>query len=198
MGDAQHEQKRLLRGRYTAARRALAPDVAARLAAIATERLCALAPFRSARALGAYAAVAGEIDPAPAVTTASASGCPVYFPAMRDDAIEFLDAGRGLRPGWRQIPEPYGSTRMPDEGPGTVILVPGVAFDDRGRRLGRGGGHYDRALTAFPRSIRVGFAYEFQLVEHVPVEPWDIPMHYVVTEARVIAARPASDKENRA
>lgn len=86
------------------------------------------------------------------------------------------------------IPEPGSHcTRLspPDvTGSGTLWLVPGVAFDRAGRRLGRGGGHYDR-LLAGGRGPRVGVAYDWQIVPVVPCEPHDVRMHWVVTDARV-------------
>jgi 5-formyltetrahydrofolate cyclo-ligase len=69
-----------------------------------------------------------------------------------------------------------------------VFLVPGVAFDARGVRLGRGVGWYDRALGRYPRGIRIGLAYEFQVVPSLPEAPWDVRMHAIVTEAGLIGA----------
>jgi len=69
-----------------------------------------------------------------------------------------------------------------------LFLVPGVAFDARGVRLGRGIGWYDRALERHPRSIRVGLAYGFQVVSRLPEAPWDVRMHAIVTEAGLIDA----------
>ncbi|MGH7854686.1 MAG: 5-formyltetrahydrofolate cyclo-ligase [Candidatus Binatia bacterium] len=68
-----------------------------------------------------------------------------------------------------------------------LVIVPGVVFDVHGNRLGRGGGWYDRALAWFDnRGVFVGLAYELQVVDRVPVEPWDKKVHYVITESRVI------------
>lgn len=78
-----------------------------------------------------------------------------------------------------------------------LVLVPGVAFDERGYRLGYGGGFYDRFIAAFgekslPVPTLVGLAFEFQIVNRVPAERHDMPLDYVLTEARLIAtaARP--------
>lgn len=77
-----------------------------------------------------------------------------------------------------------------------AILVPGVAFDLRGYRLGYGAGYYDRFLSAFfprqrqaettPRPVLIGLAFEFQLVPSLPPEPHDLPLDLVVTEKRVL------------
>ena len=68
-----------------------------------------------------------------------------------------------------------------------VIIVPGVLFDHKGYRLGRGGGWYDRFLEQLEeRSVRFGLAYEFQVVSQLPRQAWDQSVDFVVTESRVI------------
>ena len=70
-----------------------------------------------------------------------------------------------------------------------LVCVPGVAFDARGGRLGRGRGHYDATLARLPRSaFRVGLAFESQIVPAVPAELHDELLDAVVTEARVLSA----------
>ncbi len=69
-----------------------------------------------------------------------------------------------------------------------IILMPLVAFDQAGHRIGMGGGFYDRSLSrlqhnhSWHRPIRIGVAYSWQQVEHIPAQPWDIPLDAVVTE----------------
>ena len=68
-----------------------------------------------------------------------------------------------------------------------VIVVPGVAFDEKGNRLGRGAGHYDRLLPQLKKeALRVGFCFEENLEKKVPTEAHDVPMHCIVTERRAI------------
>jgi len=67
-----------------------------------------------------------------------------------------------------------------------VVIVPLLAFDDECRRLGMGGGWYDRFLSAQPQALSVGLAYELQRAKTVPVEPHDIALDYIVTEDRVL------------
>lgn len=69
-----------------------------------------------------------------------------------------------------------------------VILVPGVAFDNDGVRLGRGKGLYDKLLERFS-GYKTGLAYDFQIMEKIPSEPWDVSMDSIVTEQRVIRAQ---------
>lgn len=78
------------------------------------------------------------------------------------------------------IEEPTGNnTVSPDEI--DLIVVPAVAYDRRGNRLGRGKGFYDR-LLAEARAIKIGVGYEFQLIDELPAEQHDVPMDYVITQ----------------
>lgn len=198
MGEAQSEQKRRLRQRFAVARHSLDGGVVARLSALACERVGQLTELAASRWVVGYAHVSGEIDPADVLTAAALSGKIAALPKIVDGRIEFRSTAEGTRPGWRGIPEPNShAPQCPFDEP-AVIVVPGVAFDRDGRRLGRGSGHYDRALQAYPNATRVGLAFELQMIDQVPVDPWDVPMHFVVTEARVVAGSDAAPKENRA
>ena len=63
-----------------------------------------------------------------------------------------------------------------------MIIVPGVAFDRSGNRMGRGRGFYDRLLKSTPRAYKVGVAFNFQMVDHVPIEDFDVPLNAVIAE----------------
>ena len=67
-----------------------------------------------------------------------------------------------------------------------LVLIPGLAFDRKGNRLGSGKGFYDRYLAKFPNLIKVGVCFSFQLVDAVPHEEFDIPMNYVITENQAL------------
>jgi 5-formyltetrahydrofolate cyclo-ligase len=67
-----------------------------------------------------------------------------------------------------------------------VYVVPGVAFDRCGNRLGHGAGYYDRLLAlASPSATLIGLAFDCQMVDSIPVEPHDVRMHYLITESGV-------------
>ncbi|AKM07131.1 5-formyltetrahydrofolate cyclo-ligase [Pelagerythrobacter marensis] len=66
-----------------------------------------------------------------------------------------------------------------------VLFVPLIGFTTRGDRLGQGGGHYDRWLAGRPETLRIGLAWDAQLVEDIPVEPHDVPLDAVVTPTRL-------------
>ncbi|MFT5353017.1 MAG: 5-formyltetrahydrofolate cyclo-ligase [Polyangiales bacterium] len=71
------------------------------------------------------------------------------------------------------------------------ILVPALAIDPRGHRIGYGRGYYDRLLASIPNAERVGFVYDFQLVAEAPNQAGDIPVHKVVTDTRILECQGA-------
>ncbi len=103
-----------------------------------------------------------------------------------------------LEPGCMGIPEPKKSLRQEsgrivDPQNIELVLVPGLAFDASGNRLGRGAGYYDRFLARLrPSTVLIGLAFECQVFESVPVEPHDRPVDFVVTE-RTIHPRSRQD-----
>lgn len=90
-----------------------------------------------------------------------------------------------LSPGRFEIPEPVGAGEAILPGEVDVVLIPGLAFDARGGRLGWGRGYYDRALAQAPGARRVGVCLEWGLVEAVPMEAHDLPMQSIVTPSAV-------------
>jgi 5-formyltetrahydrofolate cyclo-ligase len=89
------------------------------------------------------------------------------------------------------IPEPVPDCHPVPRDAIDFVLVPGVAFDAAGRRLGYGGGYYDRLLPLLrPAAARVAGAFELQLVDRVPVSPYDLTVDAIVTESRTLTFRP--------
>ncbi len=71
-----------------------------------------------------------------------------------------------------------------------LIAVPGVAFDPTGNRMGRGRGFYDRMLKSTPNAVKIGLAYDFQMLDSIPTEPHDVCMHRVLTDAPMASTDP--------
>jgi 5-formyltetrahydrofolate cyclo-ligase len=178
MGGVYDHDKGGIRRRMQERRAALAPADVARASARACARVLALPAFAAARHVVVYDPVGNELDPGAIAARADADAKPVYYPKPRgttpgfvcrrprDSAADDVLLGAGMA--------------------GILFLVPGVAFDARGARLGRGAGWYDRALAAHPRGVRVGLAFEFQVVPALPEAPWDVRMHAVVTDERLL------------
>lgn len=174
-------------------REALTPDERARLSTAAVRRLLALPEFGAARVIGGFVATRSEIDPAAALVAAQGRGATVLLPRVGQGVprLRFhqVVAADDLRLGRYGILEPVASCpEMPAEDI-DLFLVPGLAFDRQGRRLGYGGGYYDELgayLRASGRGMLVGFGYDFQLVESCPVEEGDVAIDCLVTDGRVV------------
>ncbi len=200
MGEHVRLSKSQLRRVAAAARRARSPQRTADASRAICGKLCRLAAFDVTQHLVAYAARPGEIDPSVVVAGAVARGMAVYFPRVVGDRLEFLAASpRTLEPGAHGVLEPTAGVQLAQSARDVVFLVPGLAFDTGGRRLGRGGGHYDRGLAAYPVALRVGLVADDDLAPLIPCDDWDQRMDAVVTEQRLLwpAVRPrAALKEN--
>ncbi|MCX6971383.1 MAG: 5-formyltetrahydrofolate cyclo-ligase [Verrucomicrobia bacterium] len=154
--------------------------VPARSAGLA-ERLRGWTFWQSASCVCAFSALAGEPD----VLAPWPEGKRIAMPRAEGDDLQFhwVASRAELRPGRFGILEP--AAQAPDAGSGfDLILVPGLAFDLRGGRLGRGRGFYDRFLSN-ARGLRVGVCFEDQIVGDVPEEPHDLRMDFVVTPSAI-------------
>jgi 5-formyltetrahydrofolate cyclo-ligase len=188
------EQKRALRTDMRARREALSADERQRRAEAACARLLGLPEVGivEGKAVAGYIAVRGELDPAVALSGLAVRGATIVLPRVvrAGSKLDFLrvDPGAELRPGAYGIPEPGSSVLHVVPAALDLVIVPGLAFDAAGRRVGSGGGYYDHTFTtARPVTQRlVGFAYDFQIIERCPSEAHDIPVDIVVTESRVL------------
>lgn len=184
-------EKVALRRRLRADRRALPPEVAAQASAAVAARLTRLPELAAAGRVLAYAPVPGEVDVIPWVAARLAAGGEVYLPWVDGDDLRLARVGdldRDLAAGWRGLREPRHAAGDPGEDPAVLdaALVPGVAFDPGGGRLGQGGGHLDRLLARLRAgAVVVGVAFDLALVPRVPLEPHDVRVDAVVSESRV-------------
>lgn len=135
-----------------------------------------------------YAAIGCEVDVTPIVPGLVSMGVEAYFPRVEGERIAFRRASLDeLSPGTWGIPEPPASA--PAANALDVMIVPGVAFDRACRRLGNGKGYYDRAIAAVKPGRTVGVCFHAQLVEEVPVGPYDVTLDAVLTERESIRRR---------
>ncbi|MFO0416332.1 MAG: 5-formyltetrahydrofolate cyclo-ligase [Pseudomonadota bacterium] len=133
----------------------------------------------------------GEVDLAQFIA-AMLRESSVYLPRVTQNGVmEFVgiaeDWGANLAPGARGILQPrdgYGDRFEPQSGSEIFVITPGLAFDHRGERLGRGAGHYDRFLAApeLKGAIKIGVCWSIQLVPHVPTEHFDIKLDWICHE----------------
>jgi len=179
--------KRALRAATLARRRELTPQQVRAHSLELQRHFLALPEFRRAAVLALYAPIHNEAETAAVASEALSAGKSLLYPAVQGHDIQFRRVGSlsELVPGRFGIPEPAGEPCNPSDA--DLIVVPGVAFDVFGRRIGYGKGFYDRALHRLEGSGRlVGFCYDFQLSEAIVGEPHDVTMDLIVTELRVV------------
>ena len=132
----------------------------------------------------AYYSLPDEVDTHGFIDWLIAEGKTVYLPKVISDEGMVLcryTGAESLRKGAFGIMEPVGEELLADEAI-DVVLVPGMAFDGEGNRLGRGKGYYDRFLKLLtnPRPKLIGVCFDFQKVDMVPTEPTDVKVDVVV------------------
>ncbi len=172
------------------ARSAIGPDARSAAAEALAERLLAIPEVANARVVLAYAANAEEISLAPTVAALRARGAAMAFPRVEAPGVlgvHLIVSDDELVPGALGIKEPSpDAERIPRESI-DAVLVPGVAFDAEGARLGYGGGFYDRLLPTLRHDCRrVGVAFDEQIVEALPVDEHDACVDVVATPTRLL------------
>ncbi|MER5863723.1 5-formyltetrahydrofolate cyclo-ligase [Kitasatospora sp. NPDC002040] len=186
-----HNDKTGLRSRLLAERRELSPErrehAAARLA------LHAGSLARAGQTVAAYVSVGGEPGTRPLLDALRADGVRVLLPVLLpDNDLDWAEyeGPDALAPAGRGLLEPTGPRLGPDAVcAAALVLLPGLAVDRRGIRLGRGGGSYDRVLARLTRRraapVLATLLYDTELLDTVPAEPHDLPVHAAVTPSGV-------------
>jgi 5-formyltetrahydrofolate cyclo-ligase len=184
--------KHTLRREMLARRRAFAPADRDAASIIIQRTLVDSPAFEAARVVALYAPIHNEVATEEIFLAALSRGKEVLFPVVSGDHLLFrCAAGHGeICPGAFGIPEPMAACPLRDPAEADIIVVPAVAFDLAGQRLGYGKGYYDRTLHAMEGSGRlVGIIYDFQLVEAIAGEPHDVRVDVIITEKRVHSPR---------
>jgi 5-formyltetrahydrofolate cyclo-ligase len=180
------------RQRLSEARRALAAPLRAAHSQIIAARVASTPEFAASDALLVYVPIGAEVDPMALVRDGQRKGQAVYRPH-----------GEAIAPRWLRYRPVNGAASddldglqpvvVPEE-TALLVIVPAMGFDLEGVRLGRGGGFYDRALARLRDSssvFAVGIAFEAQVVERLPCDPWDQGVDLIVTEQRCIVPHPS-------
>lgn len=190
------EQKRALRRVMREAREALGAAERKASSAKASFRLLALPALADVkgRIVAGYVAAGGETDPSVALAHVEKSGGTIALPRVSDTPprlrFHTIATGAPLRTGRFGLSEPPEDAPEVGVGALAVVIVPGLAFDPAGRRVGFGGGYYDGVIddARAGGAAVIGFAYDFQIVDRCPAGPEDRAVDAVVTETRVIRA----------
>ena len=186
------ERKKELRREMLALRRALSDDEVEKRSHLLTEEICALPQYRKAKRIMAFLAMKGESNLDELISRALAEGKEVYIPVCLPERK--MEAGRLLSMdhfekgplGLRNLPKGYvvGQPETMD-----LVLIPAVACDREGNRLGMGAGYYDRYLSRVPVERRIAALWDFQVVESIPSESFDERIAGIVTDKGFIITK---------
>jgi len=161
-----------------------------------TENVLDWEVYRNSEIILAYFSRGSEVATIPILEAGLEEGKIVALPRVEGKEMTFRQVGDldELRPGFAGLMEPTAEAPMvKSDSRETLILVPGLAFDKEGFRLGRGGGYYDRFLAQFNGAkgppVTAGLAYEPQLIECLPREKHDRPVDNIVTEKKILSLR---------
>ena len=148
-------------------------------------KLQRLTVFRRAKTVCCYVSLPDEVQTGPLIMQMLEAGKRVVVPKVQGRRLalsEIKDPARELAPGAFGVLEPKGALRPVALERLDLVLVPGLAFDRRGHRLGRGEGYFDRFLARVPETTpTIGVCYDFQLVDRLPNEPHDQAVGVVIS-----------------
>jgi 5-formyltetrahydrofolate cyclo-ligase len=188
------ESRGVLRSAALSRRNSLSPADCIFKSRLIQAQAIELPQYLAARAVALYSPIQNEVDTSEILGHALACGRKVFYPKAgegNEAGFYQISSSDALAAGRFGIPEPDGAHPLSDiDRNNLVAFVPGLLFDGRGNRLGRGGGWYDRMLARLDnQGVFVGLAYEFQVVAKLAAEKWDCKIHFVITENRVIDCR---------
>jgi 5-formyltetrahydrofolate cyclo-ligase len=179
--------KRQIRREVLGARDAIAPDLRERWGTRIAGRAIELPEIREARAMMLFSSFGSEVPTGPIIERLRERGITIALPRIEgaDLVPVAYIPGDPVRPTSFGALEPAGTDTI-DPAALDVVVVPGVAFDRSGRRVGYGGGYYDRFLRGIA-AFRVGLAFSLQVIDgRLPAGSFDLPVHAIVTEEEEI------------
>lgn len=189
-------EKKELRKKIIDLRDRLTPPEIYEKSSLIAEKLFNLPAYEYAGAVMFFISFGSEVDTRDMVEETIKRGklalAPKALPKTRElIPSKVLNWSEDLAPGAYGIPEPSDDMLRPcDPGIIDLLIVPGVAFDLKGNRLGYGGGYYDRFFPLLkPGTPLVALVYDFQIQPDIPVESWDCPVDIIITEKRIIKAK---------
>ncbi|MDF2868792.1 MAG: 5-formyltetrahydrofolate cyclo-ligase [Anaerocolumna sp.] len=167
----------------------LSKDVIDLQSSLIREQFLALKEYKESSQIILYAAFNQEVNTLPLIRQALLDGKKVALPRVMKDNIEFyyISSLTDLAESSFGIPEPEPVDKLEWEKGSNLILVPGLAFDKQGNRIGYGKSYYDRYFGAHRESfLKICFAYGFQVYEEIPFETHDVKIDILITEDGVL------------
>ena len=173
--------KQELRKAIRARKRAMTEEEIERRSRSLCQKFLESDAYRACRTLYGYLPYNQEVRTVPILAQALADGKQVAVPKVYGDDMKFIvltDLTQVSR-GYAGIPEPIADEPVAEDET-ALVLMPGLAFDPQGQRIGYGGGFYDKFLSREPNHPTLALCYEFQMVEHLETEEFDIPVDTVI------------------
>ena len=173
--------KKLLRERIRALKRAMTAEAIEGKSAILGLKFLSSELYRTARTIYGYLPYNQEVRTVPMLEQALRDGKRVAVPKVFGDEMRFIyiEDMTAVAKGYAGIPEPIADGPVADD-PTALVLMPGLAFDPQGHRIGYGGGFYDKFLEREPQHPTLALCYDFQLLERLDTEAHDIPVDCVL------------------
>lgn len=184
------EKKQALRKHFLSLRESIPAEEAAEKSRRILSRLTSHPVYQKCTCLYTYVDFRNEVQTLPLIRQALAEGRPVAVPktAGADMTFYYITDPAELTPGRFGILEPGRACEEAHAGDALLIL-PGAAFDRKGGRLGYGGGFYDRYLAAHPAHTLAALAYDLQIADELPTEPFDHRTPRIFTETALITIK---------
>ena len=173
--------KKELRDAIRAKKRAMTPEEIEERSAQLGELLAGSPAYREADTIYGYLPYNQEVRTVPMLERALREGKRVAVPKVYGEEMRFIyltDLTKVAK-GYSGIPEPIEDGLVADD-PHALVLMPGLAFDPQGHRIGYGGGFYDRFLASEPEHPTIALCYDFQLLPELETEEFDIPVDTVL------------------
>ncbi len=173
--------KKELRSAIREKKRAMSEELILRKSSALKDKFLATDAYRQAAAIYGYLPYNQEVRTVPILEQALRDGKKVAVPKVYGDDMKFiyLDDLSRVAKGYAGIPEPIDDGPVADD-EGALVLMPGLAFDPQGHRIGYGGGFYDRFLEREPHHPTVALCYDFQMFQKLETEEFDIPVDLVI------------------
>ena len=173
--------KKELRNKIREQKRAMTPQQIESASQKLVELFLATEQYRQAKTIYGYLPYNQEVRTVPLLEQALTDGKKVAVPKIYGDEMRFIylpDLNQ-VEKGYSGIPEPIEDGPLGDD-PTALVLMPGMAFDEEGHRIGYGGGFYDKFLANEPDHPTIALCYDFQIVKELPTEEFDVPVDLVL------------------
>lgn len=173
--------KKELRRTIRERKRAMTEDEIIRRSQALGKLFAASEAYQNAKTIYGYLPYNQEVRTVPMLEQAMQEGKRIAVPKCYGDEMRFIymDDLNKVEKGYANIPEPIADGPIADDET-ALVLMPGLAFDPQGHRIGYGGGFYDKFLAAEPNHPTLALCYEFQMLPHLETEEHDIPVDYVL------------------